>query len=297
MKQILAMITLLALPACATAGQTAHSTHAAYRCTTVDWLEPGKPILRARLNGRKLVFLVDTGAEYDGWIKRDLALELGLPIVGEIPLEREGDPTGGLPFYGVSDLTLGTISFANRRFGEMPQVGSKPQVFDGIIGNGLFADMQAAFDYQRNQLQVTDLNLVTGEVVEFDRYGIPVIPLQIGTEKVTVHLDTGNMASKLFVKATDVERLALADNPVERGRAVTVSGAFSVMEATLADKVLYGTTRLAIDKVRWPGAYDEGQLGSQGLAGQTLRVDWRNKRVSIRPEPAPTVCPTNDDTK
>lgn len=291
MKPIASSAALVALAACTSiSAQTVPVEPTAYRCTTVPWLEAGKPLVRASVNGRELTFLVDTGAEYDGWIKPEIAQELGMPVVGSVPSEGEDDPTGGVPFYGAASFTLGAITFSDRRLGEMPEIGPKGQMFDGIIGNGLFADMQAAFDYERGVLQATDLKLDKGSTVPFDKYGIPVLTLDIGGVPAEVHLDTGNLASRLFVTAETAGKLAIVGEPEVKGRAMTVSGAFEVIEGRIAGAVRYGDTTLPITAVRWPGAYDSGQLGSQGLAGQTVRVDWRNRRVSIMPEADAPTC-------
>jgi hypothetical protein len=288
MKRAAASAMMVWLAACSTTADQSGATTAS-RCRVVPWTEAGKPIIRASVNGRELTFVVDTGAEYDGWINPELAKDLGLPVVGTVPAD--GDPTGGAPFYGVDALRLGSMVFANRRLGALPQLGSGKPPFDGIIGNGLFTGMQTVFDYQRGALQVTDRKLDGGAVVPFDKYNIPELVLHVGDKPVLVHLDTGNMASKLFVTASDAQALKFVGEPVQKGRARTISGAFDVMEATLADPVRYGSTVLPITTVRWPGAYDAGQIGSAGLAGQTVRIDWRSRRVSIMPEAASLSCP------
>lgn len=262
----------------------------AWRCTTVPWLEPDKPIVHVSINGQELTFLVDTGAEYDGWIKPEVAARLGLPVVGEVPAEVENDPTAGLPFYGADTVQLGNIVFSGRKFGEMQQFGPTPQSFDGIIGNGLFAGMQAAFDYQHGVLQATDLHLVKGEIAPFT-FGIPNITLAIGGKTVVVYLDTGNLASTLSLTESDAATLALAGPPTKKGRAVTAGGSFDIMEAALANPVRYGDTVLPVVHVTWPGAFEGGQIGSKGLAGQTVRIDWRSRKVAIAPEAAAPACP------
>lgn len=293
MKRVVPIFGLLSLVACsaATTPPAASPGASPRQCTRVSWLEAGKPLLKATVNGRELTFLVDTGAEYDGWIKPEVAKELGLPVVGEVPTSEEDDGTGGLPFYGVDTLTIGTMRFNGRRLAETPQVGRKPQPFDGIIGNGLFAQLQVVFDYHRGALLLTDRPLADAPVASFDKYGIPLLTLDIGGHPVVVNLDTGNLASRLFVTGADAKVLPLAGEPVKKGRAMTVSGPFDIMEAPLAAPVRYGSTTLPITMVRFPGAYDGGQLGSQGLVGQTVRIDWRNRRVSIGPETIAPGCP------
>lgn len=289
MARILLAVSLACSAPPAASADVASSAAPTVRCTRVDWLDPVKPIIKVSISGRDFTFLVDTGAEYDGWINADVAKALSLPVVGTVPSDGPDDPTGGLPFYGVASLKIGDMEFTGRKFAEQVKVGSKLPPYDGIIGNGLFAELQAVFDYQRGALIMTDAALLGGESVPFT-WGVPQPTLDVAGKPMLVHLDTGNLAGKLILSAAQTQQLQFVSAPVERGSAMTIYGKKPIMEGRLQGEVRYGNSVLDIKDVRWPGALDGGQLGSLGMAGQTVRIDWRNGHVSIAPEAAAPQC-------
>lgn len=260
------------------------------RCSLVAWRDGEAPTISVRIDGQgPFTFVVDTGAEGDAWIKPELAERLGLRVAGKVPPDGPDDPEQDLRLFAGRSLRVGTISFSAPRFAEMLQMGPKPQAFDGILGSGLLGLMQAEFDYRNRTLRLTRAKLDDGEKVAFDR-GMPVLPLAIGDRTVDAHLDTGNIAGALFIDEATARALPLAGSPRQRGRARTHYGEQILMEASLAVPVRFGGAELPITTIAWPPAIGLPNLGSRGLAGMLVRIDGRNRHVSIRPSGAAATC-------
>ena len=259
-------------------------------CTVVPWMGGTAPTISVRVNGDgPFTFVVDTGAEGDAWIKPELAARLHLPVAGKVPPDGPDDPEQDLRLFAGKTLQVGELTFLAPMFGEMLQMGPKPQPFDGIIGSDLFARLQVVLDYRNRQLQVTERSLKDGQAVTFDR-GMPVVPLTIGKVRVLAHLDTGNIAGALFVEEAVGQVLPLAGPPQAKGKARTHYGEQSLMEASLAARVRYGETILPIDAVRWPPAIGISNLGSRGMRDMVARIDARARRLAITPAGKPLAC-------
>lgn len=252
-------------------------------CTVVPWTDGAAPTVRVRINGQgPFTFVVDSGAEFDGWIRPDLAERLKMPVVGKVPPDGPDDPEQDLRFFGGRSLQLGDMTFRAPRFAEMLQLGPKPQAFDGIIGSALFAQLQVAYDYRNRQLFVTNAPLRDGQQVTFDR-GMPIVPLAIGDKATTAYVDTGNIAGPLFVEEAFGRSLPLTGEPVVKGKGRSHYGELTITEATLAVPVRAGGVTLPVTTVRWPPVIGLPNLGSRGLGGMLLRIDARSRRVAITP--------------
>jgi predicted aspartyl protease len=283
---IVATTFAAALPVTAAAARPSHRE----RCTVVPWTEAAAPTVRVMIDGRgPFNFVVDTGAEGDGWISPELAARLNLKTIGTVPPDGPDDPEQDLRLFAARTLNVGGMTFAAPRFGEMLQMGPKRQPFDGMLGSGLFARLQIAFDYRHRLLLVTEGRLTTGQTVGFYR-GLPVASLTIGDRSVEAHLDTGNIAGQLFVDRQAGEALPLAGEPGEKGRVRTHYGEQTIMEARLGASVMFGKTVLPVTTVRWPAAIGLNNLGSRGLANMLVRIDARTRRLAITPARAPIRC-------
>lgn len=261
---------------------SAHAVEHRGVCTVVPWTAGAAPTIKVRIDGQgPFTFVVDTGAEGDGWIKPELAARLKLAVVGKVPPDGPDDPEQDLRLFAAGRLQLGTMTFAAPRFGEMLQMGPKAQAFDGIIGSALFERLKVAFDYRNRQLLVMEAPLTGGQVVAFDR-GMPIVPLQIGERRVEAHLDTGNIAGPLFVDDAVAQALPLAGPAVAKGTVRTHYGEQSILEAPLAAPVRFGGTTLPVTTVRWPPAIGLTNLGSRGLEGMLVQIDARTKRIAIQ---------------
>lgn len=283
--QGLVAAALLLLP-----GTSVQATGHRGHCTVVPWTDAAAPTVQVRINGQgPYSFVVDSGAEFDGWIRPDLAEKLGMAVVGKVPPDGPDDPEQDLRFFAARSLQLGDMTFRAPRFAEMLPMGPKRQAFDGILGSALFARLQVAFDYRNRQLFVSEAPLHGGQQVRFDR-GMPIVPLTIGTHATTAYLDTGNIAGALFVAEGFGRSLPLAGEPVAKGKVHTHYGEQTIMEAALAAPVRAGTVTLPVSAVRWPPAIGLQNLGSRALGGMLVRIDARSRRVAITPAGAPLRC-------
>ena len=254
-------------------------------------LEANIPVVEVTIGGRgPYRFAIDTGAQGHGRISAALAQELGLERVGEVRTPAPGGTVASRPVYGVASLSLGGIGFHEVGLVEASAVRGPNAPWDGILGIDLFRDRTLTLDYANGVAAVSTEPLAGGVAAGFDN-GIPSIPVEIAGRTFQVDLDTGNGAAALFLPEAEARALPLAGEPVERGRARTSFGEFAIMEAPLAVPASVGGVPLSVNAVGWPPARGSGNLGSRGLTGTALHVDYRNRRVKVTAPGTPPTCP------
>lgn len=142
----------------------------------------GRPMVRLRIDGHgPYDFLVDTGAE-SSVIDEGLAMELGLPQVGQLVLHSPGSPDGvqgrlvqpGSLEGGALRIerpVLATFDLATYSAGEI----------DGVLGRAHFADLLLTIDYPASRLVV--------EKGTLDAENPGVLKMELGEHSVGVRVD------------------------------------------------------------------------------------------------------------
>lgn len=248
------------------------------------------PIVEVRIGDRPYRFLIDTGAQGHGRIKRELAEQLGLAVVGQARTPAPGGTVEERPVYALPALTLGGIAFQDLQLMAAPVLPGRELPFDGILGLDAFRNFTLTLDYGNRRVHVAEQPLAAGVALVPDQ-PLATFPIEIGGRSFPAHLDTGNQAASLFLNEADARSLPLAGAPVERGRARGSFGDFAIMEAPLTGQVRVGGFTLPVDRVTWPSARNMGNLGSRGLAGTVVRLDQRSRRLDIAASGAAATCP------
>lgn len=248
------------------------------------------PVVDVMIDGKgPFRFAIDTGAQGMGRISSELAAQLGLMSVGQVETPAPGGTLDSRKIYRAQKLAIGGMTFAYADLVTMAAVPNRPTSWSGILGIDLFKKVTLKLDYGRGALKLSREPLSGGVAAKFDS-GIPSIPLKVGDRQLTVDLDTGNGAAPLFVSAAAAKALPQSGPAVERGKARTSFGDFSIMEAPIAVPVTVGGTALPVHTIGWPAARGEGNLGSRGLAGMQLSVDRADGLVSIKPSGEAPTC-------
>ncbi len=248
------------------------------------------PVVEVTIGGRPYRFAVDTGAQGHGRIKRELAEQLGLAVVGQARTPGPGGTVEERPIFALPALAVGGITFHDAQLAAAPVIPGRPMPWDGILGVDLFRNFTLTLDYGNRRLHVGERPLTAGVALAPDQPG-PTFPIEIGGRSFPAHLDTGNQVAPLFLNEADARSLPLSGAPVERGRARGSFGEFAIMEAPLAGPVRVGAFTLPVDRVAWPAVRGVGNLGSRGLAGTVVRLDQRGRRLDIAASGAADGCP------
>lgn len=249
------------------------------------------PVVDVMINGQgPYRFGIDTGAQGMGRISSDLAAQLNLMSVGEVQTPAPGGTLDTRKIYRAQKLAIGGMTFANADLVTMAALPNRPTSWSGVLGIDLFRKVTLTLDYGRGAMKLSREPLAGGVPARFDS-GVPSIPLKIGKSELTVDLDTGNGAAPLFVSEAAAKSVPQSGPAVERGKARTSFGEFSIMEAPIAVPVTVGGTALPIRAIGWPAARGEGNLGSRGLAGMQLSVDRADGLVAIKPSGGMPACP------
>ena len=248
------------------------------------------PVVEVMIDGRgPYRFGIDTGAQGMGRISSDLAAELKLMSVGEVQTPAPGGALDTRKIYRAQKLAIGGMTFAYADLVTMAALPNQPTSWSGILGIDLFRKVTLTLDYGRGAMKLSREPLAGGVAVRFDR-GVPSIPLKVGDRELTVDLDTGNGAAPLFVSEAAAKSVPQSGPAVERGKARTSFGEFSIMEAPIAVPVTVGGTTLPVYAIGWPAARDEGNLGSRGLAGMQFSLDRADGLVAIKPSGEAPTC-------
>jgi hypothetical protein len=234
-------------------------------------------------------FAIDTGAGGDGRISAQLAERLGLAVTGEVRAPAPGGKLSARRLFGVPSLSLGGLRFADANLVELSDTRGLTPGWDGILGIAMFEDVSLTLDYGNAALAISRRPLRSGVKVTRD-HDVPVVPLEIAGKTIAAHLDTGNGAGALFLAPDIAQSLPLAGKPVEKAKARTSFGEFSIMEAPLAVPVMFGPTALPVAAIGWPSARGEGNLGSGAFGGMSLQLDLHNGLAAVSKAAAPPTC-------
>jgi len=247
-------------------------------CASVPLLRGAIPVVEVTIGGKgPYRFAIDTGAPGHGRISAALAVELGLPRIGETT-------TGAI--YGAPEVSVGAVSFKNLDLAALPTLRGPGELWDGVLGNALLELLPLTLDYGSARARFGGPGLEEGLRIRFDD-GVPVLPVTVAGRQFQVQFDSGNSTAALFLDEAAARALPLAGEPVGRGG----SGILAAMEAPLAVPVIIGSARLPVAAVGWPSPRaGGGLLGSRGVAGMAVTLDTDSQLARVETSGAPPRC-------
>lgn len=249
------------------------------------------PAVRVEVNGlSRFRFAIDTAGQ--GLARADTSLveNLGLEIVGQV---RASDGTGRgsrpMDLVAIDSISLGGATFTGieagaRDYNNRPDIAKR---IDGILGVHLFHDCLLTLDFPGKRVIVEDGALPAPDGTMILPLSpdsvVPSIDLEIGDETLQAHIDSGS-AGGLTLPARFAKTLELKSEPVEVGRARTVSGEYVIREATLAGSVFIGRHELREPRVTFIDGFETANIGNQILEHFALTLDLRSERVRFARE-------------
>lgn len=245
-------------------------------------LASGRPVVMMSVNGKgPYPFVFDTGAP-GLLLMKSLADELALESVG---VARVNSPAGGEP------VEMNVVRIESIDVGGASAHDVRAQVMDfgdgrlgaGVVGPAMFRDYgRVALDFAANQL------IIGGDVEGADgarwiAFG-PSAPLLdadivIGEISMPAHIDTG-APHVLSVPHSYADRLPLAGPVTVIGMARTIDREFEIKSAPIAASARLGDAEIPLTDIRFfdiPFA----NLGSGGLRGLMLEIDWTGERFRL----------------
>ncbi len=265
-------------------------------CTTTesaDFVEvpmdvaSGRPIVDVMINGHgPFQFIVDTGAPRGGMIDAATIDALKLDAVGQTEI---GSPLGGAPVaadvYQIDTLSIGEAEAHDFTLAAIPgEVTNRLQA--GVIGPALFDDGLVTFDFQRNVLRIGGAPPDGATWISFGE-SAPILDgvVELKGVNMSAHIDTG-APHALALPDEYAETLPL-DGPVNViGRGRTIDKEFEIKRAQLTAVATIGDATIPVKSVLF-GPFPVVNLGTSGLRGLVLTIDWPNERYAIVGEATP----------
>ncbi|MGH9870312.1 MAG: aspartyl protease family protein [Candidatus Polarisedimenticolia bacterium] len=266
----------------------------AFAETPMD-LRFGKPAIELKLNGRgPWWFLLDSGAAPNLIVDEDLAVELGLPVVGE---DAVGDPTNphAIP---VKKVRVDRVEALGQVLDGVEALSWDRPLYRGddrprgVLGLGLFGDgMLVTLDYPagRVRLEKGELPLPDGiTVLEAPlEHGIPQVRIDVAGKPYTAHLDTGSTGFLSMPLALSKE-LPLAGGLTEVGRAHSVNREYIVYAAPLAGSFKLGALTVENPTVHFMESFHPN-VGTDLLRNLAITIDRKNQRLRVVSDGRPIV--------
>jgi predicted aspartyl protease len=243
----------------------------------------GRPMVQLTVNGEgPYPFVLDTGAP--GLIVRpELVDELGLEVLGTTEVN---SPLGGTPVevqqVHVDTISLGGVSAIGIEAIVIEHLG-KAGLGMGVVGPALFRSHgPLKLDFKNNTLTIGD-DVKPEGVETWIPFGksAPLldIPVQIGELRIDGHIDTGS-PGVLAVPSRYENQLPLSGPVRTVGMARTVDAEFEIRAAPIETTVRAGDARIPLREVHL-AKLPVVNLGTGGLRGLTLYVDWKQERFAL----------------
>jgi predicted aspartyl protease len=243
----------------------------------------GRPMVELTVNGEgPYPFVLDTGAP--GLIVRpELVEELELEVLGTTEVN---SPLGGTPVevqqVHVDSIDLGGASTSGLEAIVIEHLG-KAGLGMGVVGPALFrAHGPLKLDFKDNTLTIGD-DVKPEGVETWIPFGksAPLldIPVQIGELRIDGHIDTGS-PGVLAVPSRYEEQLPLSGPVRTVGMARTVDDEFEIRAAPIETTVRVGDAQIPLREVHL-AKLPVVNLGTGGLRGLTLYVDWKQERFAL----------------
>ncbi|HEX9961554.1 MAG TPA: retropepsin-like aspartic protease [Pyrinomonadaceae bacterium] len=246
------------------------------------------PAVEVTVNGKgPFLFAVDTGAQGKARVDISLMKRLDMKAVGQ---RRAGDGSGQnarmLDVVKIDSLKIGELEFRDveavtRDYNSSPNLTK----IDGVIGFNLLAEYLLTLDFPAKQIRIETGELPPAtsgnNILNFENpNGVPVVELQIGSQKVKADIDSGNMVGGFMLPTAVVEKLNLAGQPVVVGRAGTVSSEIEIKQVRLKDSIRLGGFEFAEPTVSFP-ALSIANIGAPAMQDFLFTFDQKNKRLKL----------------
>ncbi len=249
----------------------------------------GRPMVELMVNGQgPYPFVLDTGSP-DLVVMKSLVDELGLEVVGSDELQ---SPMQGTPVpvdvVHVDSVGLGTITLGEL---EAPVLDMGQHGLGyGIVGPAMFRDQGSiTLDFQNNSVSFGGGS--RDDVRSWMPFGASAplldIPVYLGDLEIDGHLDTGN-PGVLSVPNPLEGRLPLSGPVRTIGQARTVDAVFDIRAAPIETSARVGDAEIPLNQIML-SAIPVANLGTAGLRGLVLHIDWQAERFALtgKGDPAP----------
>ena len=244
-------------------------------------LESGRPMVQLMVNGKgPYPFVFDTGSPIL-LVMQSLVDELGLEVVDSDELK---SPMQGSPIP-VDVVRVDSIALAGAAVD-----GLEARVLDmdghglgrGIVGPALFrAHGALTLDLARNTISLAeDPPAGVSTWLPFgDSAPLLDVPVRIGDVVIEGHIDTGS-PGVLSVPAGFEDRLPLSGPAVTVGHGRTVDAEFEIRGAPIEGSARVGDAEIPLAQIML-SEIPVANLGTAGLRGLVLHVDWENERFAL----------------
>ena len=242
----------------------------------------GRPMVELTVNGKgPYPFILDTGSPIL-ILRQKLFDELGLPVLGTTQVN---SPMGGTPVEAqqvrVESIALGGATVTDLDAIVLGFGGAELGM--GVVGPAVFREHgPLTMDFHDNTLTLGGSAQPSG-VETWLPFGASAplldIPLHFGELRIDGHIDTGS-PDTLAVPSRYEEQLPLSGPVRTVGMARTVDAEFEIRAAPIEVAVHAGDARISLRQIQF-AELPVANLGTAGLRGLTLHVDWERERFAL----------------
>lgn len=254
-----------------------------------------KMLIEATIQGKKALFLLDTGAPT--LLTKSFFESLNLEETGAIDVKDVTNKTLSMPWVKVPEIEIGQLSFKDIPaliidFSGSPANCSEEKIA-GFIGSNQLKDVILQLDWNNQQVLLTDqkssLNLPKkGIAFNIDSGGQPLLQIKLKGKKTEVMFDTGfnglySMPNQVFKENESYfQSMILAEGQGRSGQA----GIFGV-ETNDTRQILLQIPKIKIGQHRVknvtcsPSSGDDALLGTQLLKNGLVTLDYPAKQIYL----------------
>ena len=245
-------------------------------------LTHGKPFVNVMVNGKgPFRFVIDTGTGASAFVTAQLADVLHLPVTGQVHLS---DPSkqGGqrVPLVQIQSLEVAGVVFTDIS-AVRHALSAADGNCDGLLGFELFHNYLLTLDYPNRRMTLASGTLTPDggqSVLPFRMpYGIPIIPLRIGSVEIEAQIDSGGTG--LSLPEGLISRLKFDSSPEVFGSAQSLSTRFELKAAKLAGDVQLGSYIFTRPFVEINAALPLANFGSSAMQDFAFTFDQREGLV------------------
>jgi hypothetical protein len=253
-------------------------------------LASGRPVVELTVNdGGPYRFVFDTGCP--GLIVgRSLVEEASLEIVGDTEVQ---SPLQGAP-VAAQLARVPSIELGGARVTDLEAIVlDVPGLDAGVVGPSVFRGHgPLTLDFAEQTITIGGALGEAGSWLPFGE-SAPLLdaPVRIGDVVLDGHVDTGS-PDVLAVPARLADRLPLTGPVRTVGRARTVDAEFEIRAAPIETSARVGDAEIPLSEVRI-AELPVANLGTGGLLGLKLQIDWERERFALtgKAAPAPAAGP------
>ena len=242
----------------------------------------GKPFVMVMVNGKgPFRFIIDTGTGAEAFVSPELSDQLNLPQTDHVTLS-DASKQGGqrVPVVQIQSLRVAGVEFNEVKAIRHALHGVEGDC-QGLLGFELFRDYLLTLDYPNRRFSLTSGDLQPdGElsVLPFRMPdGIPIISLQVGSNKIEAQIDSGGTG--LSLPEGIAARLRFEIDPEFFGIAESLSTRFELKSAKLASDVQLGRYTFTRPFVEINPAFPIANFGSSAMQNFTFTFDQKESLV------------------